>query len=96
MFRSSSVRTEFYGGFISTYLSWTAAYELYVHRAYRAYTLLSLDYGGDGDGEGGLPSTVTWRFKLGQSSSPLSLQRLPRNRVNSRKFIFDCCHLMTL
>ncbi|KAF9515737.1 hypothetical protein BS47DRAFT_1371957 [Hydnum rufescens UP504] len=48
-----------------------AAYEVYVRRAYRAYTLLSLDYEeGDGDEDGDLPSAVTWRFKLGQSSSP--------------------------
>ncbi|KAF8329498.1 acetyl CoA carboxylase [Cantharellus anzutake] len=46
-----------------------AAYEVYVRRAYRAYTLLSLDYE-EGDGEDEAPSAITWRFKLGQSNSP--------------------------
>ena|SRR5258708_40090432 len=47
----------------------SAAYEVYVRRAYRAYTLLSLDYE-EGDGEDEAPSAVTWRFKLGRSNSP--------------------------
>ncbi|KDQ51054.1 hypothetical protein JAAARDRAFT_140847 [Jaapia argillacea MUCL 33604] len=49
-----------------------AAFEVYIRRAYRAYTLLSIDYEeGDnmGDGE---PTVVTWRFTLGKSHSPPS------------------------
>lgn len=54
-----------------------AAFEVYVRRAYRAYTLLSIDYEeGDGVDDGELPSVVTWRFNLGQSHSPPSTPRL--------------------
>ena len=54
-----------------------AALEIYVRRAYRAYTLLSLDYEeGDGVDDGEVPSVVTWRFNLGQSHSPPSTPRL--------------------
>ncbi|EJD07272.1 acetyl CoA carboxylase [Fomitiporia mediterranea MF3/22] len=45
-----------------------AALEVYVRRAYKAYTLLSVDYEeGDGLDDGEAPHAVTWRFKLGQS-----------------------------
>ena len=45
-----------------------AALEVYVRRAYKAYTLLSVDYvEGDGLDDGDDPHAVTWRFKLGQS-----------------------------
>ncbi|OCB90590.1 acetyl CoA carboxylase [Sanghuangporus baumii] len=50
--------------------SWIAlaALEVYVRRAYKAYTLLSVDYEeGDGLDDGDSPHAVTWRFKLGQS-----------------------------
>ncbi|GJJ11159.1 hypothetical protein Clacol_005391 [Clathrus columnatus] len=48
-----------------------AALEVYARRAYRAYTLLSVDYEeGDGLDDGDSPNIVTWRFKIGQSSSP--------------------------
>jgi acetyl-CoA carboxylase / biotin carboxylase 1 len=48
-----------------------------VRRAYRAYTLLSIDYEeGDGLDDGELPSVVTWRFNLGQSHSPPTTPRL--------------------
>jgi acetyl-CoA carboxylase / biotin carboxylase 1 len=54
-----------------------AAFEVYVRRAYRAYTVLAVDYEeGDGLGDGESPSAVTWKFKLGQSSSPPSTPRL--------------------
>ena len=48
-----------------------AAFEVYVRRAYRAYSLLSIDYEeGDGLDDGEVPNVVTWRFNLGQSHSP--------------------------
>jgi acetyl-CoA carboxylase/biotin carboxylase 1 len=50
-----------------------AAYEVYVRRAYKAYTLLSIDYEeGDTLDDGEIPTAVTWRFNLGQSHSPPS------------------------
>ena len=50
-----------------------AAFEVYVRRAYRAYTLLSLDYEeGDTLDDGDAPPAVTWRFNLGRSHSPPS------------------------
>lgn len=54
-----------------------AAFEVYVRRAYRAYTLLSIDYEeGDTLDDGDVPSIVTWRFNLGQSHSPPSTPRI--------------------
>lgn len=48
-----------------------AALEVYVRRAYKAYTLLSIDYEeGDGVNDGDAPHIVTWRFNLPQSHSP--------------------------
>lgn len=42
-----------------------------MRRAYRAYSLMSIDYEvGDGDDDGESPTVLTWRFKLGQSNSP--------------------------
>lgn len=55
----------------------SAALEVYVRRAYRAYALLSIDHEeGDGLEDGDAPHIVTWRFKLGQSNSPPSTPRL--------------------
>ena len=49
----------------------TAALEVYVRRAYRAYTLMSIDYDPADDPEDAdSPNAVTWRFKLGQTNSP--------------------------
>ncbi|KZP16603.1 acetyl CoA carboxylase [Athelia psychrophila] len=54
-----------------------ASFEVYVRRAYRAYSLLSLDYEeGDGLDDGELPHIVTWRFNLGQSHSPPMTPRI--------------------
>ncbi|KAJ7252734.1 acetyl CoA carboxylase [Mycena haematopus] len=54
-----------------------AAFEVYIRRAYRVYTLLSIDYEeGDALDDGEAPSVVTWRFSLGQSHSPPSTPRL--------------------
>jgi hypothetical protein len=48
-----------------------AAFEVYVRRAYRAYSLLSIDYEeGDGLDDGEVPNVVTWRFNLGQAHTP--------------------------
>ncbi|KDQ18913.1 hypothetical protein BOTBODRAFT_28387 [Botryobasidium botryosum FD-172 SS1] len=62
-----------------------ASLEVYVRRAYRAYSLLSLDYEeGDGLDDGLNPSAIVWRFKIGQSSSPPSTPRIDSFRDNSR------------
>ncbi|KAF7965766.1 hypothetical protein HWV62_41984 [Athelia sp. TMB] len=54
-----------------------ASFEVYVRRAYRAYSLLSIDYEeGDGLDDGELPHIVTWRFNLGQSHSPPMTPRI--------------------
>ncbi|KIY53020.1 hypothetical protein FISHEDRAFT_55652 [Fistulina hepatica ATCC 64428] len=50
-----------------------AAFEVYVRRAYRMYTLLSIDYEED---DGDIPNVLTWRFNLGQSHSPPSTPQL--------------------
>lgn len=56
-----------------------AAFEVYVRRAYRAYTLLSIDYEeGDGTDDGEAAGIVTWRFNLGQSHSPPQTPRLDK------------------
>jgi len=56
-----------------------AAFDVYIRRAYRAYTLLSIDYEeGDGTDDGEAPSIVTWRFNLGQSHSPPQTPRLDK------------------
>jgi len=44
-----------------------ASFDVYIRRAYKAYTLLSVDYEeGDGLDDGEAPHVATWRFKLGQ------------------------------
>ncbi|KAJ7672696.1 acetyl-CoA carboxylase [Mycena rosella] len=54
-----------------------AAFEVYIRRAYRVYTLLSVDYEeGDTLDDGEVPNVVNWRFNLGQSHSPPSTPRL--------------------
>jgi acetyl-CoA carboxylase/biotin carboxylase 1 len=48
-----------------------AAFEVYIRRAYRAYSLLSIDYEeGDGLDDGEVPNVIIWRFNLGQSHTP--------------------------
>ena len=48
-----------------------AAFKVYVRHAYKAYSLLAVDYEeGDGLDDGEAPHVVTWRFKLGQSDAP--------------------------
>ncbi|KAG8990813.1 acetyl-coenzyme-A carboxylase, partial [Tulasnella sp. 427] len=54
-----------------------AALEVYVRRAYRAYSILSLDHDeGDDVGDHEPFQAVTWRFKLGQSRSAPQTPRL--------------------
>ncbi|KAI0358341.1 acetyl CoA carboxylase [Trametes cingulata] len=63
-----------------------AALEVYVRRAYKAYTLLSVDYEeGDGMDDGDAPNVLTWRFNLGQSHSPPSTPRLQRDDAPRRQ-----------
>ncbi|GBE86281.1 Acetyl-CoA carboxylase [Sparassis crispa] len=58
-----------------------AAFEVYVRRAYKAYTLLSVDYEeGDGLDDGDGPNVVTWRFNLPQSHSPPTTPHLEQSR----------------
>jgi len=48
-----------------------AAFDVYVRRSYRAYSLLSVDYEeGDGLDDGDEPNAVVWRFNLGQTRDP--------------------------
>lgn len=54
-----------------------AALEVYVRRAYRAYSVLSVDYDEGDDVTDEEPTqSVLWRFKLGQSHSPPSTPTL--------------------
>jgi acetyl-CoA carboxylase/biotin carboxylase 1 len=46
-----------------------AALEVYVRRAYRVYNVMHLDYEAGESQQGGDPHVVTWRFKLGHTSS---------------------------
>ncbi|KAH9933498.1 acetyl CoA carboxylase [Fomitopsis serialis] len=59
--------------FFNHYDQWVtlAALEVYVRRAYRAYSVLSIDYEeGDGMDDGDAPHIVTWRFNLPHTHSP--------------------------
>ena len=77
--RSSTVRTVSCVCDAALTIISTAAFEVYVRRAYKAYTLLSVDYEeGDGMDDGDAPNVITWRFNLGQSNSPPSTPRLGR------------------
>jgi len=54
-----------------------AAFEVYIRRAYKAYSLLSIDHEeGDTLDDGEAPTVVTWRFNLGQSHSPPDTPRI--------------------
>jgi acetyl-CoA carboxylase / biotin carboxylase 1 len=69
----------FFGWVVLSLIFSEAAFEVYIRRAYRAYTLLSIDYEeGDGTDDGEASSIVTWRFNLGQSRSPPQTPRLDR------------------
>ena len=71
----------FLAGWCYPLIFFEAAFEVYVRRAYRAYTLLSIDYDeGDGTDDGEASSIVTWRFNLGQSRSPPQTPHLDKLR----------------
>ena len=57
--------------YICRLTTFLAAFEVYIRRAYKAYSLLSIDYEeGDTGDDGEVPSVVTWRFNLGHTHSP--------------------------
>ncbi|KAG8874436.1 acetyl-coenzyme-A carboxylase [Serendipita sp. 405] len=63
-----------------------ASLAVYVRRAYRAYSVLTIDYEeGDGMDDGDAPHVVTWRFKLGQSSSPPSTPRINEQNMSKHR-----------
>ncbi|KAL1945115.1 hypothetical protein VTO73DRAFT_2735 [Trametes versicolor] len=63
-----------------------AALDVYVRRAYKAYTLLSVDYEeGDGMDDGEAPNVLLWRFNLGQSHSPPSTPRISQGETPRRQ-----------
>jgi len=48
-----------------------AAFDVYVRRSYRAYSLFSVGYEeGDGLDDGEEPNAVVWRSNLGQTREP--------------------------
>lgn len=59
-----------------------AALEVYVRRAYRVYNVMHLDY--EAGQQGGEPNIVTWRFKLGGSSSEAATPRVDSVKDFSR------------
>jgi acetyl-CoA carboxylase/biotin carboxylase 1 len=72
----SSVGASFSAFSSCSHRSILAAFEVYVRRAYRAYTLLSIDYEeGDGLDDGLDPTVLIWRFNLGRTRSPPSTPR---------------------
>ncbi|KAJ6493608.1 acetyl-CoA carboxylase [Mycena vitilis] len=72
-----------------------AAFEVYIRRAYRVYTLLSIDYEeGDTLHDGEVPSVVTWRFSLGQSHSPPSTPRLNLEAPKRSGSVSDLSYLI--
>ncbi|PFH51931.1 hypothetical protein AMATHDRAFT_141248 [Amanita thiersii Skay4041] len=72
-----------------------AAFEVYVRRAYRAYTLLSIDYEeGDALDDGEVPSILTWRFNLGQSHSPPSTPRFATSNTRRTASVSDLTYLI--
>ncbi|KAJ6581428.1 acetyl-CoA carboxylase [Mycena capillaripes] len=73
-----------------------AAFEVYIRRAYRVYTLLSIDYEeGDTLDDGEVPSVVTWRFSLGQSHSPPSTPRLEIEPPKRSGSVSDLSYLIS-
>ncbi|KIP02998.1 hypothetical protein PHLGIDRAFT_130424 [Phlebiopsis gigantea 11061_1 CR5-6] len=79
--------------------SWVtlAALEVYVRRAYRAYSLLSIDYEEGDVEEKETPNAVTWRFNLGQSRSPPATPMLRRDGEPPRRqaSVSDLSYMIT-
>ncbi|KII85890.1 hypothetical protein PLICRDRAFT_44314 [Plicaturopsis crispa FD-325 SS-3] len=72
-----------------------AAFEVYIRRGYRAYTLLSIDYEeGDGLDDGEVPNVVTWRFNLGQSHSPPSTPRITFGENRRQGSVSDLTYMI--
>ncbi|KAJ3915986.1 acetyl-CoA carboxylase [Lentinula edodes] len=70
-----------------------AAFEVYIRRAYKGNTLLSIDYEeGDELDDGDSPSIVTWRFNLGQSHSP---PPTPRISLSGSASVSDLTYLIS-
>ncbi|KAG2157567.1 acetyl-CoA carboxylase [Suillus clintonianus] len=73
-----------------------AAFEVYIRRAYRAYSLLSIDYEeGDGSDDGESPSAATWRFNLGQSHSPPSTPSVTAPDPRRQGSVSDLTYLIS-
>lgn len=73
-----------------------AALEVYVRRAYRAYSLLSIDYEeGDGEDDGDVPTAVTWQFNLGRSHSPPATPRVNAPDPRRQGSVSDLTYLIS-
>ncbi|KAI6042033.1 acetyl-CoA carboxylase [Pisolithus marmoratus] len=73
-----------------------AALEVYVRRAYRAYSLLSIDYEeGDGLDDGDVPTVVTWQFNLGRSHSPPATPRVNAPDPRRQGSVSDLTYLIS-
>ncbi|KAL4066080.1 acetyl-CoA carboxylase [Scleroderma citrinum] len=73
-----------------------AALEVYIRRAYRAYSLLSIDYEeGDGLDDGDLPTAVTWRFNLGRSHSPPATPKVNAPDPRRQGSVSDLTYLIS-
>ncbi|KIY63781.1 hypothetical protein CYLTODRAFT_493632 [Cylindrobasidium torrendii FP15055 ss-10] len=73
-----------------------ASFEVYVRRAYRAYSLLSVDYEeGDAAGDGDVPTVLTWRFNIGRSHSPPSTPRIAFGESKRSGSVSDLSYLIS-
>ncbi|KAF9005958.1 acetyl CoA carboxylase [Cyathus striatus] len=72
-----------------------ASLEVYVRRAYKAYTLLSVDYEeGDTLDDGEAPSILTWRFNLGVSHSPPATPRISFGESRRSASVSDLTYMI--
>ncbi|PPR03190.1 hypothetical protein CVT26_008038 [Gymnopilus dilepis] len=72
-----------------------AAFEVYIRRAYKAYSLLSIDYEeGDGLDDGEVPTVVSWRFNLGQSHSPPDTPRIAVGETRRSASVSDLTYII--
>ncbi|KAH6919057.1 acetyl CoA carboxylase [Coprinopsis sp. MPI-PUGE-AT-0042] len=73
-----------------------AALEVYIRRAYKAYSLLSVDYEeGDTLDDGEVPTVVSWRFNLGQSHSPPSTPRISNGENKRSASVSDLSYMIS-